>query len=132
MNENKRFKIKLSDIGELMDCDTQSILAVSSIANELIPLCNLLNKLNNENEQLKKEIVECKNNEKQLSISFMGYKMQLIEVLQQNYDYAYGQRQKNLDNSIVARSYELLYQTIDIIAETMNVDIERFPNDDVE
>lgn len=50
---NKRFKIKLSDIGELMDCDTQSILAVSSIANELIPLCDLLNNLQDENEQLK-------------------------------------------------------------------------------
>lgn len=53
---NKRFKIKLSDIGELMDCDTQSILAVSSIANELIPLCELLNNLADENEQLKKQL----------------------------------------------------------------------------
>ena len=83
--------------------------------------------LEKENEQLKQQLAECKNDEKQLSISFMDYKMQLIEVLQQNYNYAYNQRQKNLDKSIVARTYEVLYQTIANIAETMNVDIERFP-----
>lgn len=49
----KRFKIKLSDIGELMDCETKTILAVSDIADELIPLCDLLNELYDENEQLK-------------------------------------------------------------------------------
>lgn len=57
----ERFKIKLSDIGELMDCDTQSILAISSIANELIPLCDLLNALHEENQQLK--TLNCANKE---------------------------------------------------------------------
>ena len=85
--------------------------------------------LEKENEQLKETINEVKTDEKQLSISFMGYKMQLIEVLQQNYNYAYSQRQKNLDKSIVAKTYEVLAQTVCNIAETMNVDIERFPRD---
>ncbi|MBR0059623.1 MAG: hypothetical protein IJP99_09870 [Methanobrevibacter sp.] len=85
--------------------------------------------LEKENEQLKQTINEVKTDEKQLSISFMDYKMQLIEVLQQNYNYAYSQRQKNLDKSIVARTYEVLAQTVYHIAETMNVDIERFPRD---
>ena len=90
-------------------------------------------KLFEENEQLKSQLYDCKKDEKQLSISFMEFKMQLIEVLQQNYNYAYNQRQRNLDNSIIARTYEVLYQTIYNIAETMNVDIERFPkSDDVE
>ena len=89
--------------------------------------------LRKENEQLKETINEVKTDEKQLSISFMDYKMQLIEVLQQNYNYAYSQRQKNLDKSIVAKTYEVLAQTVCHIAETMNVDIERFPRDgDVE
>ena len=88
---------------------------------------NRIGKLEKENEQLKQQIQEVKTDEKQLSISFMGYKMQLIEVLQQNYNYAYNQRQKNLDKSIVARTYEVLAQTVYHIAETMNVDIERFP-----
>ena len=89
--------------------------------------------LRKENEQLKSQLYDCKKDEKQLSISFMEFKMQLIEVLQQNYNYAYNQRQRNLDNSIIARTYEVLYQTIYNIAETMNVDIERFPKgDDVE
>lgn len=86
-----------------------------------------LEELGEENEQLKQQLMDCKKDEKELSISFMEYKMQLIDVLQQNYNYAYNQRQKNLDKSIVARTYELLYQTIDNIAEAMNVDIERFP-----
>lgn len=84
-------------------------------------------KLTKKNKELKQQLSDCKKDEEQLSFSFMGFKMQLIEVLQQNYNYAYNQRQKNLDKSIVARNYEVLYQTIDNIAETMNVDIERFP-----
>ena len=89
--------------------------------------------LEKQNERLKETINEVKTDEKQLSISFMDYKMQLIEVLQQNYNYAYSQRQKNLDKSIVAKTYEVLAQTVYHIAETMNVDIERFPRDgDVE
>lgn len=52
----KRFKIKLSDMGELMDCETKNLLAVHSIARELIPLCDLLNSLNDENKELKKEL----------------------------------------------------------------------------
>ena len=90
---------------------------------------NELRDIKIENEQLKETINEVKTDEKQLSISFMGYKMQLIEVLQQNYNYAYSQRQKNLDKSIVAKTYEVLAQTVCNIAETMNVDIERFPKD---
>lgn len=85
-----------------------------------------------ENKQLKQQLMDCKKDEKELSISFMEYKMQLIDVLQQNYNYAYNQRQRNLDKSMVARTYEALYQTIYNIAEVMNVDIERFPKGDVE
>ena len=56
-----------------------------------------------------------------------------MNCIQQNYNYAYSQRQKNLDKSIVAKTYEVLAQTVCHIAETMNVDIERFPRDgDVE
>ena len=110
--------------------------------DELVNLLNYFNHctvsdkefmdLKEENKLLKNQLVECKNDEKQLSISFMDYKMQLIEVLQQNYNYAYNQRQKNLDKSIVARTYEVLCQTIYNIAESMNVDIEKFPKGDEE
>ena len=86
--------------------------------------------LQDENEELKQQLSDKTKNNVKLNISFMKFKIRLIEVLQQNYNYAYNQRQKNLDKSIVARNYELLYQTIDNIAETMNVDIERFPKGD--
>lgn len=52
LNE-KRFKIKLSHIGELVDCETKTILAVHSIASELIPLCDLLNAQHEEIQQSK-------------------------------------------------------------------------------
>ena len=61
----------------------------------------------------------------------MDYKMQLNEILQQNYNYAYNQRQRNLDNSLIAKTYEVLAYTIFNIGETMNVDIERFPKGDM-
>lgn len=81
--------------------------------------------LEKENKQLKQQLEDCRKD-------FMEFKMQLIEVLQQNYNYAYNQRQRNLDETIIARMYEVLYQTIYIIAETMNVDIERFPKNGIE
>ena len=108
-----------------VEYDGYSVFADSLTPEEVLDLLN-------ENEELKQQLSDCKKEEKQLSISFMEFKIQLIEVLQQNYNYAYNQRQKNLDKSLVARNYELLYQTMDNIAETMNVDIERFPKGDVE
>lgn len=101
-------------------------------ADAFLEFVKFYEELSEENEELKQQLSDCKKDEKQLSISFMEFKMQLIKVLQQNYNYAYNQRQKNLDKSIVARNYEVLYQTIDNIAETMNVDIERFPKGDDE
>lgn len=128
MTEQERYTIEKDLINEkLCLWDYDDLICEIDDDKTLITLVNLLNKLNEENEQLKQQLSDCKKDEIQLSISFMEFKMQLIEVLQQNYNYAYNQRQKNLDKSIVARNYEVLYQTIENIAETMNVDIERFP-----
>lgn len=55
MTENKRFKIRLADIWELIDYETKTILSVNNRANELIPVCDLLNTLHEENEQLRKD-----------------------------------------------------------------------------
>ena len=63
-----------------------------------------------ENEQLKEQLLEAKTDEKQLGISFMGYKMKLIEVLQKKYDKVKG---KTL--------YADVYTEI---AEEMGVDLE--------
>lgn len=119
---------------EIIDHNQENFTVYNNLGNvyfsSAMKVCELLNALNDENEQLKQQLSDCKKDEKQLSISFMEFKMQLIEVLQQNYNYAYNQRQRNLDNSLIARTYEVLYQTVDDIAETMNVDIERFPKSD--
>lgn len=48
MTENKRFKIRLADIWELIDYETKTILSVNNRANELIPVCDLLNGLHEE------------------------------------------------------------------------------------
>ena len=66
--------------------------------------------LTEENEKLKEQLSEAKADEKQLGISFMGYKMKLIEVLQKKYDKVKG---KTL--------YADVYTEI---AEEMGVDLE--------
>lgn len=128
----KRFKLhiiwynkeKTEGEAELTDNGQPLLITDDIVDARLIKDC--LNELNDENEQLKQQINDCKKDKEQLSISFIEYKMQLIDVLQQNYNFAYNQRQKNLDNSIVAKFYGLLFETINNIAETMNVHLERF------
>ena len=71
---------------------------------------NFISALEKENKQLKEQLSEAKADEKQLGISFMGYKMKLIEVLQKKYDKVKG---KTL--------YADVYTEI---AEEMGVDLE--------
>ena len=83
-----------------------------------------LNQLYEENEQLKECLNEAKNDEKQLSIAFMGFKMKLIEQLQMHYDYANEQMQNNLDNPFVVKAYEIIRYDVRKLAEEMRVDLE--------
>lgn len=73
-------------------------------------LSSKISDLECENEQLKEQLSEAKTDKKQLGISFMGYKMKLIEVLQKKYDKVKG---KTL--------YADVYTEI---AEEMGVDLE--------
>ena len=73
-------------------------------------VCADCERLEKENEELKEQLSEAKADEKQLGISFMGYKMKLIEVLQKKYDKVKG---KTL--------YADVYTEI---AEEMGVDLE--------
>lgn len=84
----------------------------------------LLNNLYNENEQLKFKLEEVKSDEKQLGISFMEFKMKLIEKLQIHYDYATEQKQKNLNDIFVAKAYDIIRYDIKKLAEEMGVDLE--------
>ena len=78
--------------------------------NELSVIAMRFKALEKENKQLKEQLSEAKTDEKQLGISFMGYKMKLIEVLQKKYDKVKG---KTL--------YADVYTEI---AEEMGVDLE--------
>ena len=78
--------------------------------NELSVIAMRFKALEKENKQLKEQLSEAKADEKQLGISFMGYKMKLIEVLQKKYDKVKG---KTL--------YADVYTEI---AEEMGVDLE--------
>ena len=51
-------------------------------------------------------------------------KIKLTETLQKHYDYADTQAQKNIDNAIVYASYDLLRNTVRIIAKELGVDLE--------
>ena len=83
-----------------------------------------LARLEEENEQLKFKLEEVRSDEKQLGISFMEFKMKLIEKLQIHYDYATEQRQKNLDDIFVAKAYDIIRYDIKKLAEEMGVDLE--------
>ena len=83
-----------------------------------------IEQLEKENEQLKECLNEVKNDEKQLSIDFMGFKMKLIEQLQIHYDYASEQRQKNLDNLLIAKAYDIIRYDVKKLAEEMRVDLD--------
>ena len=83
-----------------------------------------LARLEEENEQLKFKLEEVRIDEKQLGISFMEFKMKLIEKLQIHYDYATEQRQKNLDDIFVAKAYDIIRHDIKKLAEEMGVDLE--------
>ena len=54
----------------------------------------------------------------------MEFKMKLIEQLQIHYDYASEQRQKNLDNPLIAKAYDIIRYDVRKLAEEMGVDLE--------
>ena len=52
--------IELSDIGRLKDCKTGCTLAIASIAEELIPLADLLNEQDQKIKELEQELFSTK------------------------------------------------------------------------
>lgn len=106
----------------------EEILKQSDNVNDLtllvLDLQEKLKELKDENEELKQCLNEVKKDEKQLGIDFMGFKMKLIEQLQIHYDYASEQRQKNLDNPLLAKSYDIIRYDVRKLAEEMGVDLE--------
>ena len=144
MTENKRFVNKGKDIFQYGEwwCSANGEHCADVIAtaiNELIEENEQLqHKLSQqemeyattacrqaeENEQLKFELEEVRSDEKQLGISFMEFKMKLIEKLQIHYDYATEQRQKNLNDIFVTKAYDIIRYDIKKLAEEMGVDLE--------
>ena len=70
------------------------------------------------------KIKELKNDEEQLSISFLGYKLKLKKILQKRYNYADEQCQKNLNNPIIHRVYDIIRYDVKKLAEEMGVDLK--------
>ena len=116
----KRFDVVMNEFDEveyitdIVDCEDRDFADFIDFANEMAE----------ENEELKQCLNEAKNDEKQLSIDFMGFKMKLIEQLQIHYDYASEQRQKNLDNLLIAKAYDIIRYDVRKLAEEMGVDLE--------
>ena len=119
MTENKRFVNKGKDIFQYGEwwCSANGEHCADVIATAI-------NELIEENEQLKFELEEVRSDEKQLGISFMEFKMKLIEKLQIHYDYATEQRQKNLNDIFVTKAYDIIRYDIKKLAEEMGVDLE--------
>ena len=123
MTENKRFTYDNKQVGILKNNEFWLEGAIATACNHS-EICNELNALVDENEQLKFKLEEVRSDEKQLGISFMEFKMKLIEKLQIHYDYATEQRQKNLDDIFVAKAYDIIRYDIKKLAEEMGVDLE--------
>lgn len=122
----KRFTIDVLDENNWLIQDTktgENANPIDGTTNVLKGLISTLNKFNDENEQLKFKLEEVKSDEKQLEISFMEFKMKLIEKLQIHYDYATEQRQKNLNDIFVAKAYDIIRYDIKKLAEEMRVDL---------
>lgn len=124
----KRFEVGNLKIQDTAPKGRVYLLDMQGGVNALCSLINGLNdksnRLEKENEQLKQCLNEAKNDEKQLGIDFMGFKMKLIEQLRIHYDYASEQRQKNLDNPLVAKAYDIIRYDVRKLAEEMGVDLE--------
>lgn len=120
MNVNKRFTWLKKDVYA-----PQVVITDSLTGKDLTPTdCyELLNNLHEENQSLKEQLSEAKADEKQLGISFMEFKMKLIDVLQRNYEYAENQRQKYLDNAMIEKPYDMMRITVKGIADELGVDI---------
>lgn len=113
---------QVDDDGVVSSVNEEDLIYVDK--NELEQFVGNYDKLKKENEQLKQCLNVAKNDEKQLGIDFMGFKMKLIEQLQIHYDYASEQRQKNLDNLLVAKAYDIIRYDVRKLAEEMGVDLE--------
>ena len=101
----------ISDVVELLNKLSEENKKLKQV-NEMLQMDFAMTERNliEKNNQLKEQLSEAKADGKQLGISFMGYKMKLIEVLQKKYDKVKG---KTL--------YADVYTEI---AEEMGVDLE--------
>ena len=107
MTENKQFRL-VNELGDyhIKDGDDELCYDLCSPSMAKENWNNVVNRLN----ELAEENKELKNDEKQLSIDFLGYKMKLGKVLQRRYDKAKGQT---------------LYADVFLeIAEEMGIDLE--------
>lgn len=114
----KRYKLKSDGflIETVFDTFENIELSAEGVVSDL-------NELYDENEQLKQCLKEVKNDEKQLGIDFMDFKMKLIGQIQIHYDYASEQRQKHLDNPLLAKAYDIIRYDVRKLAEEMGVDL---------
>lgn len=88
----------------------------------------LLNEQDQEIEELRELLDIGETNAKSI-LDVLNYQQsqinKTIEVLQKHYNYAYDQRQKNLDNAIVAKAYDVLRSTVDEIANELGIEIKK-------
>ena len=107
---------------------TNEKMIVNMITDDNLTLedaCNLLNNQDQQIKELKEDLNGCNKTAKN-AIDFIRAKNEICkDVLQKHYDYAYNERQKNLDDAIFAATYDALRYTVSDIADELGIKIKK-------
>ena len=133
MTENKQFRL-VNEFGDyhIKDGDEELCydLCSPSMAKEnWNNVVNRLNELNEENSKLhiQNDFLKDENQHMKSVLrenrEHKRNRIKLTEILRKHHNYAYEQCQKNLDNPVVHRAYEIIRYDVRAIAEEMGIDL---------
>lgn len=122
---NSTYSIHIRKDGEVIFeiCNWNSLSEMHK--TECEEIVDLLNEQDQQIKELKEDLNGCNKTAKN-AIDFIRGKNEICkDVLQKHYDYAYNEKQKNLDDAIVAAAYGVLLYTVSDIADELGIKIKK-------
>lgn len=121
----KRFTLRKPDIDDDIDCEEIADNGGWTTYGEIV---DVLNEQDQQIKELRKLLDIGETNAKSI-LDVLNYQQsrlnETIRVLQKHYDYAENQRQKNLDDAILAQVYNVLRYTVSEIADELRIGIKK-------